>query len=645
MVTTPTVGSEVAGYLIEGVLGEGGMSVVYRARRVADRAPVALKLLAPELAKSESFRDRFLKESRVVTGLDHPNIVPIYEAGQSEGTFFIAMRLVEGPDLKHVIEMEGELDVDRTLGILRQTAAALDAAHARGMIHRDVKPQNILLERDPTTAAETAFLCDFGLIKHATSHSRLTQTGELVGSTHYMAPEQIEGRADVDRRVDVYALGCVLYECLTGKVPFEKETEVAVLWAHMNSTPPTVTSKRRDLPKGVDVVVETALSKIAYERFASCGELIAAFEQEASGVTTKSLVKRRPGSMVRAEKDLWAKGPSSPRLAVKVSSQSDTTSSTAGWLLGAIGIAAAVFALLFAARDTPAVNALTDLVTGTDESPASDVAEDADRSGRNDTRTADERRSNDARRDRRRNGSRQGERQGTGTGSVAGSEEDDSAPPPAGGGARADSVALAAPVSGAYTYAQSGYQQECNANLGTCNGYDRPPGTHNVQITRRFLSDERVEVTTRSAMTGRWNLMTVHEYTRAGAVLTRVQMEMETDQSTSYDLVPDPPLEYLRYPTSRDQRWTVEWDDGDDAGDFRVDVVGNDSVKVGGDNRRATRVDTRLTWGSRGLLELKEWIDPRSKTVLKTVGTVRGGPDQSYYLFSFTSTLRSGPGF
>jgi serine/threonine protein kinase len=204
------VGTELAGYQIEGVIGRGGMSVVYLAEHVRLGRKVALKVLAPELAGSERFHDRFLRESKLAASIDHPNIVPIYDADETGGVLYIAMRYVEGLDLKQTIRDNGPLEPVRASVIVDQIASALDAAHARGLVHRDVKPANVLL-----TQGDHVYVSDFGLTKRAVSVSGLTETGQLIGTIDYVAPEQIRGDP-VDHRADVYSLGCLLFECLTG---------------------------------------------------------------------------------------------------------------------------------------------------------------------------------------------------------------------------------------------------------------------------------------------------------------------------------------------------------------------------------------------------------------------------------------------
>jgi predicted Ser/Thr protein kinase len=277
MSSTTRIGTTVAGYRLEKLLGRGGMSVVYLAEHVRLGRKVALKLLSPALSEDESFRERFERESRRAAEIDHPNIVPIYDAGDADGQFFIAMRFVHGFDLKTLIKRDGALNVGRTLYILEQAASALDAAHERDLVHRDVKPANILIEEP----SDRVFLTDFGVVKHTASHG-LTRTGFFIGTVDYAAPEQIEG-LPVDARTDVYALGCVLYECLSGRVPFDRDAEVAAMHAHLTEPPPSLRSARPDLPRELDRVITAAMAKAKDDRQSSCEELIGAAHAAALG--------------------------------------------------------------------------------------------------------------------------------------------------------------------------------------------------------------------------------------------------------------------------------------------------------------------------------------------------------------------------
>jgi hypothetical protein len=283
MAVVPRIGTEFAGYRVEALLGRGGMSVVYRAENARLGNKVALKLIAEELAHDESFRERFVRESRTAAALNHPNVVPIYDAGDEDGVLFIAMRYVES-DLKQLLAREGPLSVVKTLSVIGQIGSALDAAHARGLLHRDVKPANILLDAaSEPGGVPHAYLADFGLTKHLESRSGITASGQFVGTIDYMSPEQIEGR-EVDGRTDIYSLGCVLYECLAGATPFRRETEVAVLWAHMREKPSPVTELRPELPGAVDLVLARAVAKDPANRYPNARELVDDLRRALDGV-------------------------------------------------------------------------------------------------------------------------------------------------------------------------------------------------------------------------------------------------------------------------------------------------------------------------------------------------------------------------
>ncbi|TMK73042.1 MAG: tetratricopeptide repeat protein [Actinobacteria bacterium] len=277
MSSTPDIPTLLAGYRIERELGRGGMGRVYEAEHVHLQRRLALKVLAPHLAEDESFRERFVRESRLLAAIDHPNIIPIFDAGEADGLLYIAMRYVDGEDLKALIEREGGLDPAHAVSIVAQIGDALDAAHARELVHRDVKPANILLD-EPT---QRIFLTDFGLARRVRGDG-MSAEGLFLGTIDYAAPEQIEGRS-VGSSVDVYALGCVLHECLTGKPPFPKETDVAVVHAHLIDAPPRVTATRPELSTALDEVVARALAKSADDRFATCGELAQAARAALGG--------------------------------------------------------------------------------------------------------------------------------------------------------------------------------------------------------------------------------------------------------------------------------------------------------------------------------------------------------------------------
>lgn len=285
------IGTRIAGYAIESFVGRGGMSVVYLATS-DDGRRVALKLLSPQLLENARFRDRFGRESEIAKSLDHPNIVPVFETGEADGTLFIAMRYVEGTDLSALVRAEGPLPAERTLGLIEQIAAGLDAAHRAGLVHRDVKPSNVLVERGADHGTDHAYLSDFGLTKRALSVSGFTATGELVGTVDYVAPEQIRGDP-LDGMADVYSLGALLVECLTGHVPFPRDAEVATLWAHIQDPPPRIEPERPEVPPGIDDVVARAMAKLPGDRYASAGELASDFRECVSRAHHKPIRRKR----------------------------------------------------------------------------------------------------------------------------------------------------------------------------------------------------------------------------------------------------------------------------------------------------------------------------------------------------------------
>jgi serine/threonine-protein kinase len=272
MSVDPRIGTVVAGSRIEARCRPGGMSEVFRAEHLHLGRKVALKLLDPRLGQDEGYRQRFQRESRLAAALYHPNIVPIYDAGEADGTPYLMMHFVEGDDLADLIRREGPLPVDRVISIIGQVVKALDAAHDRGLVHRDVKPGNILIASgEGVEPSGHTYLTDFGLAKQVSSGTALTRKGLFMGTLDYVAPEQIQG-LDVDRRADVYAMGAVTYESLAGEVPFPRDSEVAMMYAHMNDPPPSLAAKRPDLPPQVDPVIARAMAKDTSDRYATAGQ-------------------------------------------------------------------------------------------------------------------------------------------------------------------------------------------------------------------------------------------------------------------------------------------------------------------------------------------------------------------------------------
>jgi Protein kinase domain len=285
------VGTAFGEYRIEALIGRGGMGVVYRAHHLGLKRNVALKLLSADLAEDEVFRRRFLRESQLAASLDHPNVVPVYEADEVDGLLYIAMRYVDGTDLKTILRREGALGAERALAIATQLAGALDAAHERGLIHRDVKPSNVLVTGRP--GHEHCYLADFGLSTSMSDRSVAVSPRQIVGTIDYVAPEQIRDE-DVDARADVYSLACLFYESLTGAVPFRRGSDVAVIYAHLEESPPPPSRVRSALPAALDPVLDRGLAKEPDERWQTSGAMVdAARWALASDRPRGSLLVRR----------------------------------------------------------------------------------------------------------------------------------------------------------------------------------------------------------------------------------------------------------------------------------------------------------------------------------------------------------------
>jgi serine/threonine-protein kinase len=258
------------------------MGVVYLAQQLALDRRVALKVINPDLSDDAEFRERFTQEAQLAAAIDHRQIIPVYDAGEADGRLFLSMRYVKGLDLRTVLQLEGPLDPERALGIAGALADALDAAHAVGLVHRDVKPANVLIEDGRGPEPERVYLTDFGLTKRVSSSSGLTRTGIFVGTPDYASPEQAAGKP-VDGRTDEYSLACVLHECLTGVTPFPRDSDAQVLAAHLMEPPPAVSSLRPGLPAALDAVLAKAMAKDRDQRFPTCDAMVEAAHRALAG--------------------------------------------------------------------------------------------------------------------------------------------------------------------------------------------------------------------------------------------------------------------------------------------------------------------------------------------------------------------------
>jgi serine/threonine-protein kinase len=274
-------GSDFGDWRIDQLIGRGGMGVVYRATDRRLNRPVAIKLIADDRAEDQAFRERFEREAQLTASIDHPNVIPVYAAGEIDGQLYLATRFVDGTDLQECLRRDGPLHPQRAADVVQQVGEALDAAHAAGLVHRDVKPANVLL------SGRHAYLSDFGLTRSVTAEAQLTDTDERLGTVDFMSPEQLRGRR-LDARSDVYALGCLLFTVLTGRPPFHRTTAAATITAHLESPPPRA-SDHPGVPDEFDEVIERALEKDPERRYPSAGDLGRAAVAAAQGQTTREL--------------------------------------------------------------------------------------------------------------------------------------------------------------------------------------------------------------------------------------------------------------------------------------------------------------------------------------------------------------------
>jgi tRNA A-37 threonylcarbamoyl transferase component Bud32 len=306
------VGSTIAGCRLDAVAGRGGMGVVYRATQLALNRPVALKAMAPQLATDTEYRERFERESHLAASIDHPNVIPVYEAGESDGTLYLIMRWVRGTDLRALLTDSGRLDPAQAVRLLRPVASALAAAHRRGLVHRDIKPANVLIAEGEADDDEHVYLTDFGIAKRTDTEGGMTRTGVLVGTIDYTAPERIEGGGGTPAS-DIYAFGCMLYETLTGHVPFERATELLKMYAHMNDPPPNARAEASYIPEALDAIITTAMAKRPEERFGSAGQLASALSSSLEPTAPgRASAEHEPASGVPTELLAETVGPQTP---------------------------------------------------------------------------------------------------------------------------------------------------------------------------------------------------------------------------------------------------------------------------------------------------------------------------------------------
>jgi serine/threonine protein kinase len=339
-VSDALIETEFAGYRIDSRVGRGGMGVVYRATDLSLDRSVALKVLAEELAKDPEFRRRFVSESKLAASLDHPNVIPIHAAGEHDGILYIAMRYVPGDDLRTLLRVEQRLEPERAVRLIAQLASALDAAHAHGLVHRDVKPANVLV-----TAEDHVYLTDFGLSKRVDADTEATRTGMVLGTLDYIAPEQIRGQA-IGPYTDVYSLGCLITHLLTGQVPFTVPTEEGKLWAHFSEPPPLPSARVPELGRSFDAIVTRAMSKRPEDRYARAGEVGAAILAAGGGPApqTSSLPAKRTAAVPRVRRDVLMAALTDPFNVVLLCALL-----IVGALLGTVALMAPLAALVYAA--------------------------------------------------------------------------------------------------------------------------------------------------------------------------------------------------------------------------------------------------------------------------------------------------------
>ncbi|MDP9068370.1 MAG: protein kinase [Actinomycetota bacterium] len=620
-------GKWIGPYKVLGLIGRGGMGVVYRAASANGRI-VALKVMAPELARDDEFRDRFIRESQV--DLDHPNVIEVFDAGLAEETLYLTMHLVGGPDLKSVISREGRLLPSRVVSIMKQACSALDAAHENAIVHRDIKPQNFLLE--PAGGDERLYLTDFGLMKTVTSQSSLTASAHLMGTAQYMSPEQIRNRP-IDGRSDIYSLGCVLFECLTGTAPYGAREEVAVLFSHVNDPPPKVSQKVPVLPDALDDIVAKAMAKDPAERYLAAGDLAADLEETLQG--------GRSGKLVWGDLEIRAAsragGRDKPIGKEPVAAASRSRAGASGWVIAAVSLIVLVMVLTRGDPLTPAEGPAAALFEQESETEARlDVEEEEAEQGDRNRSTREPRptsKTKDAKKPHER---------------LVELDQPGSDQPHDGGAARSGERPVSHPRPGTYTYEQSGREALCPANEGCIDGADlRGP----VQVrTGDVTSTSATDQVSSARVSERFSIASLVDYRPGAALLRETLMTFRTSQGGfEVRLRPDPAMELLRSPLEPNERWDGAWISAPTPGSYSVEVIDHDRSLISGRRIPTIKLKTIIRWKGDhpGSLEMTSWIDPDTRVTVESVVRMRArtGHEDFSYETTYHHVLMSGPGY
>lgn len=625
----------IAGYRIVAEIGSGGMSAVYLAEDSVQGTRVALKVLDPHLSWDDSGRERFLREAQHAASLEHPNVLPIFDAGEADGMLYIAMPYVDGSDLASIIATHGKLDPARTLAILTQVAAALDFAHGRGLIHRDVKPQNILVApaREPGSV-DRVFLADFGLAKSIATTSRRTATDQIIGTINYVAPEHIANQP-VDHRADVYALGCVLFECLTGQRPYERDSDFQVLWAHAQDDPPSVKSASPALSFQFDKIIAVALAKQPSDRYQCCADLIRDFEVAATD-------SRRSKRLIAD--DLTTRGVGGHRRASRPSLDLYARGATGGRGRVIRRLAGAVTAVFVVSSVVAGVT--TSLRSNGERPPSAPTMGPDERQERSRKATASR-----ERRSRTEQTSAPVAVEETGSFSLSGR---------AGAGVPhlLDPVAAKLPIEatppsmprpGRYVYSLTGSEAVCGYQNGlrVCPPREPLPTRMIVRVTREKATDGDDIVMMRRYWSDDSEMSSTIRFTDGAARTTATRFSLNYggfELDAFYRLRPPP--RWLVFPLRVGSSWTDRWL-GQTRGALGAEVVSKDRIPVGGEANVGYRVlsTTRFQGRSAGRLSVTEWVDPESNLAIRSRTDLVLKDGSTEYETSFDTRLISGPGY